>query len=112
MKRLLRVHERLIIQIVVVEEDGAPAERITSDTCILFLSNALVEELDELPGAVTLPLEEDGRVVVAAANVCVLTYEAAAQDRASLINNALSLRLRLRGDVLLSDVAEVHLAVV
>ena len=109
---LLGHHHRVLVQVHVVEEDGAAAERVRPDSRSLLLSEAGVDGALEAPVSVGLPLEEEWRVVVAAADVGVLADEATAQNRVARVHHALHRRLSLIGDLLGCEVGEVHLTVV
>ena len=109
---LLGHHHRVLVQVHVVEEDGAAAERVRPDSRSLLLSEAGVDGALEAPVSVGLPLEEEWRVVVATAHVGVLADEAAAQNRVARVHHTLHRGLSLISDLLGCEISEVHLAVV
>eukprot|EP00354_Favella_ehrenbergii_P005623 CAMPEP_0170464722 /NCGR_PEP_ID=MMETSP0123-20130129/9336_1 /TAXON_ID=182087 /ORGANISM="Favella ehrenbergii, Strain Fehren 1" /LENGTH=382 /DNA_ID=CAMNT_0010730443 /DNA_START=89 /DNA_END=1239 /DNA_ORIENTATION=+ len=108
---LLRHHHRVLVQVHVVEEYGAPAERIAPNPRSLLLSEAWIDRALESPAAVFLPLEEEGRVVESAADISVLADEQARQNGVPIVHRALHSWLSLVGDLIGGEVREVHLAV-
>lgn len=111
-ERLLRHHHRVSVHIHVVKEYGTTAESVIANPCILVLSEATVSAAAELPRAIALPLEDQGRVVKPATNVGILTDEHAGQDGVATVHYAFCRRLSLAVYTIGSEVHEVHLAVV
>lgn len=106
-------HLDVILKLEAVKEHRLSTEGVLADLRLLHLGDAVVQEFDESPLALSVHLEHNGGLVVAGTNVGGLRCEATSQNWRTLVGELLSV-LRLGGvhNVLLSNGHEMHRGIV